>query len=651
MQALDHRPRADLTPEEADLRSWPDVHEDLLETEDAERFRERKRAMELYVGGVSPEAVQIQTHVHQRELGDLLDRCLTMHPDGRRYGFRACIPNVRIREYTRSKELPDPKSGTGGGYAGAFRQLLNKFPEIEDALRAIYLNRANAVGMGQEVKISILSAKKRFDELCKKAGITSGQYPFNTEDGGRESLRRFFRSLHDSDYVAAINARADVDARVAVAGDGRIELGREPLSFGEVGEFDGHTVDLEIEIELWLPTPTGVEVPVLLSRLTLLVLVEEASTVIMSYLPVLRRNYNRADVLQLFARSLEPWKPMEITIPGLEYLPGAGLPSGVIPECADGLCLDVVRADNHRAHTSLVTVNALQKALKCGLNFGKHKAPLARALIELTNKLLEEKLHRVPGTTGSHPGDPRRTKQKGKPTLRLRLHEFLQLLDVVICNQNASPHRRGFGYTPLEYIRAAIDQGHTLIRTLSERERQDCSLHKFTRRCEVQGNFKAGKRPYIEYMYARYTSQKLANMPSLIGKFLTVDFRRVDARHGRAYLEDGAFLDDLVVERLWAGTQHTFEERALIAKLIRKKKLDLLAHPDPIHAAVDHMRTRASTSRVAASHFAEMSGMLGKPAGTPVPDIPPPPASLRSPEPGAPWKPNRGRWIKLTGRK
>src|SRR5579872_4153164 len=141
---------------------------------------------------------------------------------------------VRIREYTRSKELPDPKTGTRGGYAGAFRQLLNKHPDIEEALQAIYLNRANAAGVGQEVRISIQSAKKRFDKLCEKAGITPGQYPFNTEDGARESLRRYFRSLHDSDYVNAINARADVDARVAVAGDGRIELGREPLSFGEV---------------------------------------------------------------------------------------------------------------------------------------------------------------------------------------------------------------------------------------------------------------------------------------------------------------------------------------------------------------------------------------------------------------------------------
>jgi hypothetical protein len=321
----------------------------------------------------------------------------------------------------------------------------------------------------------------------------------------------------------------------------------------------------------------------------------------------------------------------------------------VIPECA-GACFDLIHWDNHRVHISPFTVATVQQVFKCTVNSGKHETPLARALVELTFKLLEEKLHRLPGTTGSHPRDPLRTKQKGKHVLHLRLHEFLQVLDVLICNHNAQPHRRGFGLTPNEYIRAAIDQGRIIVRTLSEVEAQDCSLLKIRKRCQVKGNFKKGKRPYIEYKYARYTSTQLANSPSLIGKFLDVDFQRNDMRIGKSYGEDGAFFDNLTVERLWAGTPHTLWQRVLIAKLIKQKRLDLNAHPDPIHAAVDHLRCRAPTSRVAASHYAELAGKDGKPQGTPVPGIPPPPEALKPAHVGGPWKPNPRTWIKLTKR-
>src|SRR5579863_5536686 len=125
MQSLEHRPRTDLTPEESDLSRWPDVRPDLLLPSQKERFEDRKRAMELYVAGESPEKIQVQTGVHPSEIGQLLDRCLAAHPDGRIHGFRACVPNVRILTYTRSKDLPDPKAGSKGGYAGAFSAFLN----------------------------------------------------------------------------------------------------------------------------------------------------------------------------------------------------------------------------------------------------------------------------------------------------------------------------------------------------------------------------------------------------------------------------------------------------------------------------------------------------------------------------------------------
>lgn len=632
-----------------DLSQWPDVRADLLEKMNVERYRERKHAMELYVGGVSPEKIQIQTHVHRSDLGKLLDRCLATHRDGRIYGFRACIPGIRILEYNRKKSPPDPKLGNNRGYAGSFRQFLNAHPDIEKALKALYLNRAKIVGLGQEVRISIQSAKKRFDKLCRSEGVKSNQYPLNTEDGGRESLRRFLRNLHDSYYVAAVNAQGDVDARVAIAGSVSAALDKEPLNAFEETEMDGHTIDLEVELELWIPTPSGVESPVILGRLTLLVLVDVASTAILAYQVVLHRNYNTTDVMLCLSRSFEPWRPMEITIPGLEYLPGAGLPSGVITECEGGACWDVLHWDNHRTQISPFTCKTVQDTVKCVINQGKHMTPLARALVEQTFGQLEKQLHRLPGTTGSHPRDPLRTKQKHKNILHLRLHEFLQVLDVLICNHNAQPHRRGFGLTPNEFIRASIDQGRIIVRNLSEVEAQDCSLLKIRRRCSVRGNFKKSKRPYIEFKYARYSSSQLANMPSLIGKELNVEFRRNDMRICKAYDLNGALFGNLTVERLWSTTEHTLEQRVLIARMIKQKKLDLQAHPDPIHAAVDYLSVRAPISRAAASQYANLTARDGKPYGTSIHSSAPTteiPKKLTV----TPWQPNPKRWIKLTKR-
>jgi hypothetical protein len=68
----------------------------------------------------------------------MIERALQAHPDGRPWGFRALVPGSHTKAYQRYK------ASVGVGLAGAFGQLLEKYPKLGDEAGLVNLGMAAA---------------------------------------------------------------------------------------------------------------------------------------------------------------------------------------------------------------------------------------------------------------------------------------------------------------------------------------------------------------------------------------------------------------------------------------------------------------------------------------------------------------------------
>jgi putative transposase len=62
------------------------------------------------------------------------------------------------------------------------------------------------------------------------------------------------------------------------------------------------------------------------------------------------------------SKSLIPWQPKELTLPGLRYIEGAGLPSGVV-EAAQGCLIDAVFMDNGMPNRAKLVMKGLGRKI------------------------------------------------------------------------------------------------------------------------------------------------------------------------------------------------------------------------------------------------------------------------------------------------
>lgn len=96
-----------------------------------------------------------RTRFQPRQLYDMLERCLTRHPDGRIYGFRGLIRYKHIVKYERTKPVAIRSKEGQGGAAGAFSQLLARYPELERFLRREARRRHQPITSVREVRRNI----------------------------------------------------------------------------------------------------------------------------------------------------------------------------------------------------------------------------------------------------------------------------------------------------------------------------------------------------------------------------------------------------------------------------------------------------------------------------------------------------------------
>lgn len=159
-----------IDPKIIDISTWPDVLRSQLSDKVRAAYDKRRSAIELLLNGTPRREIQKQTGVDRKSVLQLFKRCISVHPDGKLYGFRALIPNTRIAPYRRQKEFVETKVGTKAGGSGAFGKLLRENPDIDEMIRrhVFQLCKRSRVYEGP---VRIKSLHKRMIDMCRDKGL------------------------------------------------------------------------------------------------------------------------------------------------------------------------------------------------------------------------------------------------------------------------------------------------------------------------------------------------------------------------------------------------------------------------------------------------------------------------------------------------
>ncbi|WP_029918480.1 hypothetical protein [Pelobacter seleniigenes] len=564
--------RANLSAEQKNHRLWPNFDPTELPVAKRDKFICNKANIAAYLDETDlPENIR---KLPRQEIHSRLKRCLTLHSDGNIWGWRALEPGIRIKPYCRKKIVAPMGIGKKGGRAGALTALFERFPDIWETAKSSFLGKLEK-DKKLKVREAISDIHQTMLRLCKQKLIDERiargesteeatqnyvlEYPFNTETRGLRSLQKRLNCLYDSHPQSAIRARHGADAARKYSAEQPKERDDESIlrPYQRV-ELDAHSIDANF----WLPEDPDLRFggrENFIVRPWLLALIEAMSQAVLAYLIVISREVNHWDVLRVLKRALVPWQPMQLTVPGLRYDAGSGLPSGVIKGCEYAVW-DSLLLDNALAHLAFDVRNAVKKVMNGTINDGPGRSPYRRPHVEgFFDNLEEHGFHRLPNTVGSGPNDPRRENAaEAAKTYQIGHQDLVELTDVLIANYNANSHRKPGGKSPLDILRLYTQTEH--IRILEDQRK----LIEFNPRFEVtiRSNRKEGRRPYVNLLYLRYSSHAL--IYSLSGKKAVMRPDPDGMHTSEIFLKDsGRNLGIVRVKDARWNYPHTIEQRKL----------------------------------------------------------------------------------------
>lgn len=556
-----------------DLSRWPSVDESSLTAIYKELYIARVAAIKAYIRG---DSFTPQSPMPKREALRLFKKCITIHPDGRLYGFRALIPHLRTSTYTRKSALK-LCGNEKDGLAGAFTALLQQYPELVDLIERQVFKKGSRDNVF-ESKVSLNSLHKKLLDRCRELGLeVKNAYPFNTKSRGYISLCSYVKRLQDSNPALALKSNGSSNALKA---NQTSNGSSRPVNqaFQRV-ECDAHHIDGIFCV--LVPSPFGDVIPRIIRRIWVVVVEEIVSRAILGYHLSLGKECNSSDVLEAIKMSLTIWKPRELTVPNLKYNKGAGFPSSHDTKLA-GVTWGEFSVDAALANTCprvASKLNLVSDGLSTPVVLHRH-IPNDRPFIERFFQTLERNgFHRLPNTTGTGIDDPsRRSPEAAAVKYELQLEHLEDLIDVLIANYNATPHTTIGLRSPVEYLQYLSAQQHLTYANPEEVE----SLLSFRETREVKGKREDGRRPYINFYGAPYTSDALRNNYSLCGKKISIEANPKDIRLLRAYNENGSELGILKAAPPWHRTPHSVELRQTILSLKAKKLIHYTDSDDPI---------------------------------------------------------------------
>lgn len=570
-----------------DLSLWQAVDDMALPEEKRKGYYDNKVALELYRSQSSLKEIEERTGLSKQSLYKLVERCLTRHLDGKHWGYRACVPGTRIGatpDPVRDREKIEAEDPRAGAMAAFFRV----YPQIESALK-LYLKTGRRRGLRHKERIrTALKLHVYFLSLCAEEGVPHTRFPYTSRTTGLSAVSRYFRSWELQQRQADKSGRQPHELG-GVAPASRIY---------EAVEVDGHEIDYVCRINVSDPV-TGAEHWVMITRFWIIIVVEIVSRAVLGYsVSYGHKNYTQFDFIRAIKNALLPWKPREISIPGVSYEPGEGLPSGVIPECAFA-CFDRLHIDNAKAHLSAAALDEVESKIGCVPVLGPLASPDSRPFVEGFNRVVEESgFHRLPGTVGSKTSSRDPAQDDGGDCPRLSGNQLLDFVDVMLARLMNRMVVAANGLTPLQFIEKQAKGGVQLIRYVPAEQRAHFDNYDVIANATVSSNEGV---PTIRFKNGRYTGPNMTKEyigSELLIKANSQDLRRISASVSRS----GEKLGELLVERRFRFSAHSVATRREIRKL-ENQGVALKYTDDIIVAYTKHLEKEARRSKVDAARL------------------------------------------------
>lgn len=600
------RALAAVPPEYRDISSWPTIECSRLEHSQRIRVARLMKALERKLAGQSNSEAAAAGQIKEREFQRIFKRCLTRHKDGRIYGLRALPSGTRVCQPRRRAEHKQYAEKPSAGYAGMFRQLLDKHPSIEsDFVYKMTVERKSKPSLN---KASTRYSHRIFLELCKGVGIRDDEYPFNTQHKGRRVFRNWMKTEFLSKYATAWTLAQDGESAAQIfnyqGGDG---TAKRLAGAYQVWQFDEVKIDLLARYEI--PNSHGDWEQLDLARFSVVRLIETGAGATLAWRLVLAAQPSAHDLMMLFWDALNGQPKAAQAVPGLDYQVGAGYPANVHPALRYALMV-TVELDNALSH--LQSAFQVMMAGVCGavVHLGKPKTPQARAEIESRFKLQAQRfLHQLPATTGSAPLDPVRKKAAVRVEKRIRVDELEHGLDVYLANENLTASARAGYEDPLERLRRQLEAGAIKPSYLPVALRK---AHFFNglHRARVVFDDKNHRRPFVNFLGARYTSPALQRAYQLRGQPIWVRFDPRDLRTLLVFTDDGEEFGPISAMGQWGKFQHDLRIRRIFLKLKRKGEFELRPEDEPLAAMFAHLRANAPRDRNKALQLAHLVAVL-----------------------------------------
>lgn len=582
---------------------WPNVDTSHLQPDEQDDTTALCQALwDLFSDAPATVASILRQYgVHREKLYRAARICLTKHPDGKIWGFRAALKYARKKPYERQIAV-QPVAYERTGCAGAFSQLMLDYPAIEQTIRKAVRDRCEPVKAGKQVRQPIRDLHREFIKACRDAGITADRYPLNTSRQALRSLSTFISSLVNKDFDMAASHAGGKNPRNA---PGAVEQAPAATHPFDVVEFDGHRIDLRLTIKMI--DPFGMEQTLELQRVWILVILDVYTRAVLGYHIALGKEYNKDDVAATIQAALTPAVPRQYRIPELIVKQGGGFPSAIVPQTAFA-CWDWFRMDGAKSHLAGDTLIRLNQIVGCWTDNGPPATPNDRPYIERFFHLLAKHFaHRLPGTVGSSPDSIERALSDPKGDLRLfvELPELEDMVHVLQSNYNATAHPGVGGKTPLEAMAYSVRSPGWEVRTVPMPLRSNLCLMQEARTVQIKGSAASGTRPHINFCHVRYTSTILAGNSGLIGRKVRIYYDVRDIRAVKAFFEDGTELGILTATRPWSLTPHSLRLRQEIHRLIAERKL-LPTHEEcPVVAWTRYKWRQVKTSKRAVNALAK----------------------------------------------
>ncbi|NOU89013.1 hypothetical protein GC102_25165 [Paenibacillus sp. LMG 31460] len=582
--------------EDLDYTKWPTVH---LEHRD-ETFEKRKRAVELYIdSNCSLKEIDAQTGISRKEVNKFVHKCLSKDKNGRIWGFRALL------SYRRTGNTYDRISSADGmhqvDFTGAFAQLLEKYPKVKILIDDHIITKRKRAAADKVVMVTDLRGKLL--TLCRSLGVKLNEYPFNTKDKALRSLQRYVSRLINENIMDSRHRYGEHAARKIKRLTGEMSTkDLETVPFKAV-QFDGHKIDALLTVTF--KNAYGDDVTEVMKRIWLLLIIDEATRVVLGYHLCLNAEYSQLDVLHCIKKAIMPWQPMKFTIPGFKY-PDVACFHSMIPE-AEWAVWSELKYDHGRPNLATSVKNKLTEVTNCSVNPGPVAFPEARAIIErFFGVLTQRKIQRLAITTGSNNKDPKRQNpEKSAKEFKVNADELEQLIEVLIAEYNTEVHST-FGISPMDAMTQRIQYQEMFPRLLENEKRSDVNFFNFSISRKVNGSKKHGKRPYINYEGAEYTSRLMAQNFTLAGATIKIVVNVDDISVVRAFLPDGSELDFLRARGAWGKKPHSLRTRKIVNKLAREGKLRFSDDESAVDSFARYLEGKAENQKSARNELAAL---------------------------------------------